>query len=126
MSVILQKIICSSIVLIMVDSIYLKMIYNIFNDMIKNIQGTRIFARTTAAIFCYAFLILGLNYFILIPEKSVLDASILGFIIYGVFETTNLFIFKKWEILPSLIDTFWGSILFGLTTYFTYTIVGFK
>lgn len=88
--------------------------------MIKNIQGTRIFARTSAAALCYAFIIFGLNYFILIPEKSVLDASILGFIIYGVFETTNLFIFKNWEILPSLIDTFWGSILFGLTTYFTY------
>jgi len=122
MSIILQKIICSSIILIILDSIYLKMIYNIFNDMIKNIQGTRIFARTSAAALCYAFIIFGLNYFILIPEKSVLDASILGFIIYGVFETTNLFIFKNWEILPSLIDTFWGSILFGLTTYFTYTL----
>ena len=126
MSLILKKVLYSSLILLALDSIYLKMISKMFNEMIKNIQGTRIFGRTSAADFCYAFIILGINYFILIPEKSVLDAAILGLVTYGIFETTNGFIFKNWELIPSVIDTIWGSILFGVTTYFTYRLVGVR
>lgn len=126
MSLILKKVLYSSLILLAIDSIYLKMISKMFNEMIINIQGTRIFGRGSAAIFCYALIILGINYFILIPEKSVLDAAILGLVTYGVFETTNGFIFKKWELIPTIIDTLWGAILFGVTTYFTYRLVGVR
>lgn len=126
MSLILKKVLYSSLILLAIDSIYLKMISKMFNEMIINIQGTRIFGRGSAAVFCYALIILGINYFILIPEKSVLDAAILGLVTYGVFETTNGFIFKKWELIPTIIDTLWGAILFGVTTYFTYRLVGVR
>lgn len=126
MSLILKKVLYSSVILLALDSIYLKMISKMFNEMIKNIQGTRIFGRGSAAVFCYAFIILGINYFILVPEKGVLDAAILGLVTYGIFETTNGFIFKNWELIPSVIDTTWGAILFGVTTYFTYRLIGVR
>jgi uncharacterized membrane protein len=69
------------------------------------------------AIACYIFLVLGLNYFILSANKSVMDAFILGIVIYGVFETTNIVLFKKWPIHIAVMDTLWGGILFALTTY---------
>ena len=43
-------------------------------------------------------LIIGLQYFIISKEQSVMDAAILGWVIYGVYETTNA-IFKNGIIL---------------------------
>ena len=69
------------------------------------------------AVACFIFLVLVLNYFILNAYNSVMDAFILGIVIYGVFETTNLVLFKKWPTYIAVMDTIWGGILFALTTY---------
>jgi uncharacterized membrane protein len=70
---------------------------------------------------CYILLIIGLNYFVL-QNKSlktidkIKNAFILGFIIYGVYDSTNYAIFNKWDIFTLLLDTLWGGILLALTT----------
>ena len=66
---------------------------------------------------CYIFLIIGINYFIIKPRKSVTDAFLLGIVIYGVYETTNYALFKKWSLLTVFMDTLWGGVLFAATTY---------
>ena len=73
------------------------------------------------AILCYLLLIFALNYFILRTKRSVLDAFLLGVVIYGVFDTTNLAIFKKWDSKVALMDTLWGGVLFALTTFIIYS-----
>ena len=45
------------------------------------------------------------------------DAVILGSLIYGIFDATNLALFDKWTIDLFIIDVIWGGILFGLSTY---------
>ena len=65
------------------------------------------------------FLILGLNYFIIKPRRSVQDAFLLGLVIYGVYETTNWALFSNWSVISVIIDTLWGGILFAITTYVT-------
>ena len=52
----------------------------------------------------------------------ILDAMILGWVIYGVYEGTNYGILKNWKMSTVIIDTLWGSVLFGLTTYLTYML----
>jgi uncharacterized membrane protein len=47
---------------------------------------------------------------------------ILGFVIYGVYETTTYALLKKWKLQTVMIDTLWGGILFGLTTMITYKL----
>ncbi len=69
------------------------------------------------AALCYILLIIGINYFIIKPRRSVSDAFLLGIVIYGVYETTNLALFKNWSILTVIIDTLWGGLLFAATTY---------
>ena len=54
---------------------------------------------------------------IMSQHDSVLDAAILGWIIYGVFETTNAAIFKDWDLFSIIVDTTWGGILYALTTF---------
>jgi uncharacterized membrane protein len=107
----------SAIIFVSIDSIYLNLIKNYFSKQIALVQGTPIKINFLAILLCYIFLIFGINYFIIRPNRSIQDAFLLGIIIYGVYETTNMALFSKWSWLTVLIDTIWGGILFALTTY---------
>jgi uncharacterized membrane protein len=106
----------SAIVFVCIDFFYLNLMKNYFNKQIQAIQGTPIKMNLLATLLCYIFLIFGLNYFIIKPKRSVSDAFLFGIVIYGVYETTNWAIFRKWSPLSVIIDTLWGGILFALTT----------
>ena len=107
----------SAIVFITIDFIYLNIMKGYFNNQIKIIQGSLIKMNYLGVAICYILLIIGLNYFIIKPHKSVNDAFLLGIIIYGVYETTNYALLKNWSILTVIIDTLWGGLLFASTTY---------
>ena len=91
---------------------------NNFQNMIKKIQGSPLKMKIIPTIFCYIILISSLYYFIIYKKGSYLDAFLLGFFIYGVYETTNMAIFKDWSPSVGLIDLTWGGFLFLITTYF--------
>lgn len=112
----------SAIVLIVIDSVYLNLMKGYFENQVKKVQGTSIKLNFVGAAICYIFLIVGLNYFIIKPHRSVQDAFLLGLVIYGVYETTNLALFSNWSVLTVLIDTLWGGLLFGITTAIIYKI----
>ena len=63
-----------------------------------------------------------INYFIIKDKRSIADAFLLGFAIYAVFDLTNMVIFKKWDLMTSLMDMTWGGVLFASTTYLTYKL----
>ena len=107
----------SAILFIAIDMIYLNLMKNYFSKQVQSVQGSPIKMRVLGAAICYIFLIIGLNYFIIKPNRSVSDAFLLGIIIYGVYETTNLALLKNWSILTVIIDTLWGGLLFASTTY---------
>ena len=110
------KLLISAIVLFSVDSAYLFLIKNYFSNQIKIVQGSPVKINIIATLICYVFLIFGINYFIIKPNRSVQDAFLLGLVIYGVFETTNMALFTNWSWLTVIMDTLWGGILFALTT----------
>jgi uncharacterized membrane protein len=107
----------SAIVFIVTDFVYLNVMKDYFDNQINSIQGSPIKMNYLGAALCYILLIIGINYFIIKPRRSVSDAFLLGIIIYGVYETTNLALFKNWSILTVIIDTLWGGLLFAATTY---------
>ena len=107
----------SAIVLILIDSVYLNVMKGYFDNQVKSVQGSPMKINYLGAALCYIFLIVGLNYFIIKPRKSVSDAFLLGIIIYGVYETTSYALLKNWSILTVIIDTLWGGLLFAATTY---------
>jgi uncharacterized membrane protein len=111
------KLLISAVVFVVLDSIYLNFIKDYFSNQIKLIQGTPIKINFLATLLCYIFLIFGINYFIINPNRSIQDAFLLGIVIYGVFETTNMALFAKWSWTTVIIDTLWGGTLFALTTY---------
>ena len=111
------KLLLSAIIFVVIDFIYLNLTSKYFSNQIKIIQGSPIKMNFLATLLCYIFLIFGINYFIIKPNRSVQDAFLLGLVIYGVYETTNMALFSKWSWLTVFIDTLWGGILFALTTY---------
>lgn len=107
----------SAIVFITIDSIYLNFMKNYFQKQVQSVQGSAININFLGAALCYVFLIIGINYFIIKPRKSVSEAFLLGLVIYGVYETTNYALFKNWSLATVFMDTLWGGLLFAITTY---------
>ena len=108
------------LIMLLVDSVYLTSTSKFYNSIVKSIQGSDIKMRILGAFLCYLILAFGLYYFILRKKESIFNAFVLGFVIYGVFETTNYAIFRKWKLSAVFLDTLWGGILFAITTYITY------
>ena len=111
------QLLVSAIIFVVIDSIYLTSISNYFNNQIKLVQGSPIKMNFLATVLCYIFLIFGINYFIIKPNRSIQDAFLLGLVIYGVYETTNKALLTKWNWTTVIIDTLWGGILFALTAF---------
>ena len=76
----------------------------------------------TAAIICYLFLFIILYYFIISKNKSLREAFLLGFLVYGVYELTTKALLKNWRWSTVFVDTTWGGVLFLLTTLITYRL----
>ena len=104
-----------------VDSLYLSNIGGpLFAKMVKGIQKDEMKINMFGAIGSYLLLILVLYKFIIVERKSPSDAFLLGFCTYGIFDFTNIAIFKNYSLLPALLDTLWGGVLFYIVTKITY------
>jgi uncharacterized membrane protein len=112
----------TAIIFVILDGFYLNLVKGYFNRQVKSIQGSDIKINIVATGLVYVVLIYGLSYFIIRKNKSVQEAALLGFFIYAVYELTNLALFKNWSILTVIMDTTWGTVLFGLTTAIVYKL----
>lgn len=111
------KILTTIFVLIFFDLIYFYFMKDMLSKQIVEIQGSPLVMDFFAAALCYIFLAFGLYYFVLREKRSLLDAFLLGIIIYAVYETTTKASLKKWSYKIVVLDTLWGGILFTLTTF---------
>lgn len=116
------QVIVSAIVFISLDLLYMYLNKRMLQHTVIYIQRTVIQPRHESFLLCYLLLLSGLWYFIILKRRSIEEAFALGILIYGVFESTNYGIFKKWPIELAVIDTVWGGALFALTTSFVYYI----
>jgi uncharacterized membrane protein len=118
-----KPILISAFLFVLFDVCFLYLNKEKFSMMVTKIQRFSMKMNYFSAIICYLFLLFVLYYFILREKKSPFDAFLLGLCIYGTFETTNLAIFKNWDMQVAFMDTLWGGVLFFLTTYFTYSLL---
>ena len=119
----MNSFIVSSILLVLVDSIYLYFIGKpVFDKTVLAIQKSPLVVNIAPAIFTYILMAILLNHFIISVNKSPFNAFILGFCTYGIFDFTNMAIFKKYDLKTAIIDTLWGAILFFAVTSSTYYV----
>ena len=102
--------------LIIIDSIYISGIKGIFGNMVQNIQKSEMKPNISKVIFAYLILYMFAIYFI--PKlDTYVDTFMLGFLAYGIYETTNYAIFDNWDFNIVIIDSIWGGILLCLVRY---------
>ena len=113
----IKDIILLAVIFVLVDAGFLYLMSNNFQSIIKKIQGSPLKMKLIPTFACYIVLVSSLYYFVIHKKGSYLDAFLLGFFIYAVYETTNMAIFKDWSVSVGLIDLTWGGFLFLITTY---------
>jgi len=113
----IKDIILLAVIFVLVDAGFLYLMSNNFQSLIKKIQGSPLKMELLPTVACYIVLVSSLYYFVIYKKGSYLDAFLLGFFIYAVYETTNMAIFKDWSVSVGLIDLTWGGFLFLITTY---------
>jgi uncharacterized membrane protein len=124
------------VVLLSLDAIYLLIVSTFYKRSIKRIQnGLDMKVDIVAAVACYIFMIVGLVFIVFTQlsrygslrslsivnklKYAVRFGGIVGLVVYGVFNTTNLAIFRNYSKALAIIDMFWGTIVYTLAT-FTY------
>jgi len=117
------KIVYAAVIFIILDLGFMHLNRELYTRAIINVQRVMVTMRYSSIFVVYLLLIGVLYWFILRTRRPVWEAVILGLVINGVYEFTNYSLLKKWDLLFACIDTLWGGVLFGLTTYGVYSLL---
>jgi uncharacterized membrane protein len=101
----------------MLDIAFLYSTSSIVLPVYQNIQQMPLKFRYYSIFLCYAFIILGLYYFIIREKRTWQYAFLLGLFVYGVYDLTVLSVFSKYKPEIAIMDMLWGGILFSSSTY---------
>lgn len=106
------------IVYILIDLIWLIGGKKLHNSQIKLVQKSDLTLRPLGAIMFY--LVAPLGYFVFVKQiaKNKQEAfkygALMGFLMYSTFDFTNLAVFKDYTLKYALMDTLWGTIVYGI------------
>lgn len=106
-----------SLTMLILDAIYLSSFSSQYDSMMKTIQKSPLKMKPLYALVVYVLMILGWKLLIDNKKNIVRNSVILGLVIYGVFDFTNLAIFDNYSLKLGLIDMLWGGLLFGISAY---------
>jgi len=118
----IRMLVVAAVLFILLDLAYMRLNFSMLSRQLIDVQGTTIRPKQIGFFLSYVFLIGGLYWFILREQRSVRCAMLLGLVIYGVYESTNYGLFTQWRAMTAIIDTLWGSALFGFTTAAIYAL----
>ncbi len=120
--------------LLVIDVIWVTSNKPMYSTMVSMVQGASMKVNLYAGVVAYILMIMGL-FFIVIPlmnnevnkyqsmsyqGKLMLAlrfGGLFGLIVYGIYNSTNLAIFKDYSVQTSLIDTLWGTFVYTITSY---------
>jgi uncharacterized membrane protein len=121
----LKQVLISAVTMLILDGLWLGVIANrfYFNNLrpLVRAKGDSFDVNYVAAGVVYVLMVLGFMLFIA-PSlqkwnfgETVLNAALLGLVIYGVYDFTNLATLRDWSVLVTFVDLLWGSFLFATT-----------
>ena len=82
--------------------------------MVTLIQQEEVKMNHFSAAVAYILLVAMMYIFIIKKKASNTEAFLLGLFTYGIFDFTNMALFKNYNLTIALQDTIWGGILFTL------------
>ena len=105
----MKKFLAALLLLPLLDAPWLFYQFKTSIGMFSTIQGgTPVKTRLWPAVVVY----LALAY-LLLKQRSALEAGLSGAAVYAVYDFTNLTIFKDYTVQFALMDTVWGGVLFA-------------
>lgn len=124
------------IFVLLIDFIWLRINAKNYNYLIEKVQKTPLSINIIGSIFSYIIIICALFYFSIpmIEMKMkedkknnllilcVLYGGGLGLLMYGLFNSTNVGLFKNYDYKIAIIDSLWGFIIFTISTYVFFSI----
>lgn len=108
------SIIVIAIIMLLVDAVYLSLSKGHFANVVRSIQKSEMNIDIWGAMVSYGALIIAFYWFIVSRNAGIMDAMILGWVIYFVFDGTNKAMFKNYGWDTVLMDGVWGGLLFGI------------
>ncbi len=105
-----------AIIMLLLDAAFLYSTHSFVLPVYRNIQKMPVSLRYGSMVACYVLMVLGLYYFILRERRSILDAFLLGVLVYGVYDMTIYTIFTNYTLGIALMDMLWGGVLFAAST----------
>jgi len=113
-----KKILLTAVIVLILDFMVLKILGfgDIFIKMLNKIQG-KTKTKILGALLAYSILIFHIYYFVIKPKLKMLDAFLLGFATYAIYDFTNYTLLNEYSLKIGIMDSLWGGILYTLTNY---------
>tara|TARA_B100001093_G_C26545021_1_gene891967 strand:- start:421 stop:789 length:369 start_codon:yes stop_codon:yes gene_type:complete len=108
----LVEIVKITVLMVAIDSIYLFFIKNKYGEMISNIQKSPMNVNILGAVLSYSMVVAGFYLFGYREGLSSVKTFLLGFVMYGLYETTSYALFDNWEVWALVVDSLWGGLLY--------------
>ena len=127
----IKEFVIVSVILGVIDLIWLKFVFKQpWSNMISTIQLEPMEVKLIYALPVYILMTLAIVIYVLpnittehILKDSIKYGGLLGIIIYGVFDLTNMVLFSKYDMKLGLMDIAWGGFLCTLVTYVTKNVL---
>lgn len=119
----IKNIFIAGISMIILDSIWLGFAANQFylqelKHLIRG-DGTAFDVNYAAAGCVYIVMVMGFMFF-LAPyfsdwtwKQTIYKSAVFGFVVYGVYDLTNLATLRDWPVTITILDMTWGSFLYA-------------
>jgi uncharacterized membrane protein len=119
------------IIILAIDLLWINYIVgDMWKKNVETVQKSPMEIRKQYALLSYVLIIFGIYYFVQMNmtkdayvKDSLVKGFIYGFILYGVFDFTNLAIFKEFDLKTAIIDMVWGGLLTSSALLITNAIV---
>jgi uncharacterized membrane protein len=108
----------------LLDSLWLGLVMRTFYktqlSLLARMSGDKLAPLWGPAMIVYVLLALGIVVFV-VPrngaEASLARGALFGFVVYGVYDLTNLSTLRGWPIVLTAVDIFWGASASAATTW---------
>jgi uncharacterized membrane protein len=98
--------------ILILDGLWINLFFkHSFFPMIETVQKSPVVINPYYAVLAYIILI-ALVYIVIPKCSSAAEAFLIGFLVYAVYDSTNLATLTDWNLVNAFIDSLWGGFLF--------------
>lgn len=92
-----------------------------YEMQVEKIQGSKMNPLFRATVVAYSLMIVGLCVFV-IPHilrgkisHNLKVGALFGLVVYGIYDFTNMAVFKDWDKMLAIIDVIWGMFVYSVS-----------